>query len=91
MSCSRIADNEQLDSVTIESNDGTHTTLTDELSYRVDGFHWQFRTQTPERLPPLFGAHAVGEVDGRIILRGIIRNAVPHPDELTEVFVCPPQ
>lgn len=91
MSNSETADEQQLDRVTIEANSGTHTTLTDELSYRVDGFHWQFRTPTPERLPPLFGSRAIGERDGRIILRGIIKNAVPRPDELTEVFVCPPK
>jgi hypothetical protein len=90
MSLADTTDGDHLDSVIIEPREGTHVTLTEKLSYRVDGFHWQFCTPKTKRLPPLYGSRASGSYDGDVVLRGIIEDVSTRRDGTAEVFVGPP-
>lgn len=81
---------ETLDRVTIESQQGQLTTLTDELPYRTSGFHWQFVTEEPTKVSRTYGDTAVGTVDGDTVVRGAINDVTFDPRGLAEVFVVPP-
>jgi hypothetical protein len=86
---------DRLDRVTLRRADETVHTIDRSVSYRVDGFHWQFLTATRERVAafcqgqPVGGVEAVGVRDGTVRHRGTVTQLAYGPEHV-EVFVAPP-
>jgi hypothetical protein len=74
----------------MQSPSGYTTTLTDELPYELDGFHWKVATTRRERVLGKRDHDARGVIDGETIARGVVDEVLVDDAGLALLLVGPP-
>lgn len=86
----RLRSEGEFDRVIIEGPSGRLTTLSGDLPYRVNGFHWQFVTPQVERVIKREGHTTRATIAGDTVTKGTIRSISYDDEGLTNVYVEPP-